>query len=44
FKDQVVSPAGSTIAGVASLEVHAFRVTVMHEIHKAYKQSQKLGQ
>ncbi|WP_247928667.1 pyrroline-5-carboxylate reductase [Streptococcus mitis] len=43
LKDQVCSPGGSTIAGVASLEVHAFRGTVMDAVNQAYKRTQELG-
>ena len=43
MKDQVCSPGGSTIAGVASLEAHAFRGTVMDAVHQAYKRTQELG-
>lgn len=43
LKDQVCSPGGSTIAGVASLEAHAFRGTVMEAVTKAYKRTKKLG-
>ena len=43
LKDQVCSPSGSTIAGVASLEAHAFRGTVMDAVHQAYKRTQELG-
>ena len=43
LKDQVCSPGGSTIAGVASLEEHAFRGTVMEAVHQAYKRTQELG-
>ena len=42
LKDQVCSPGGSTIAGVASLEEHAFRGTVMDAVHQAYKRTQEL--
>ena len=43
LKDQVCSPGGSTIAGVASLEEHAFRGTVMDAVHQAYRRTQELG-
>lgn len=43
LKDQVCSPSGSTIAGVASLEEHAFRGTVMDAVNQAYKKTQELG-
>ncbi|BBP09600.1 pyrroline-5-carboxylate reductase [Streptococcus sp. 116-D4] len=43
LKDQVCSPGGSTIAGVASLEAHAFRGTVMDAVNQAYKRTQELG-
>ena len=43
LKDQVCSPGGSTIAGVASLEEHAFRGTVMDAVQQAYKRTQELG-
>ena len=43
LKDKVCSPGGSTIAGVASLEAHAFRGTVMDAVGQAYKRTQELG-
>ena len=43
LKDQVCSPGGSTIAGVASLEAHAFRGTVMDAVGQAYKRTHELG-
>ena len=43
LKDQVCSPAGSTIAGVASLEENVFRGTVMDAVQAAYKRTQELG-
>ena len=43
LKDQVCSPSGSTIAGVASLEENSFRGTVMDAVQAAYKRPQELG-
>ena len=43
LKDQVCSPSGSTIAGVASLEENAFRGTVMAAVQAAYQRTQELG-
>ncbi|KXT69367.1 pyrroline-5-carboxylate reductase [Streptococcus cristatus] len=43
LKDQVCSPAGSTIAGTASLEENAFRGTVMAAVQAAYKRTKELG-
>ena len=43
LKDQVCSPSGSTIAGVASLEENAFRGTVMAAVQVAYQRTQELG-
>ena len=43
LKDHVCSPAGSTIAGVASLEENAFRGTVMDAVQAAYERTQELG-
>ena len=43
LKDQVCSPAGSTIAGVASLEENSFRGTVMDAVQASYKRTQELG-
>ncbi len=43
MKDAVCSPAGSTIAGVATLEKGAFRGTVMDAVAKAFEKTQKLG-
>ena len=43
LKDQVCSPGGSTIEGVASLEENAFRGTVMDAVQAAYKRTQELG-
>ena len=43
LKDQVCSPAGSTIAGVASLEENAFRGTVMAAVQAAHQRTQEIG-
>lgn len=43
LKDQVCSPAGSTIAGVAALEKQAFAGSVMEAVDAAYKRTQELG-
>ena len=43
LKDKVCSPGGATIAGVASLETHAFRGTVMDAVGQAYRRTQELG-
>lgn len=43
LKDQVCSPGGSTIQGVASLENQAFRGTVITAVDAAYKRTQELG-
>ena len=44
LKDQVCSPSGSTIAGVASLEENAFRGIVMDAVQASYKRTQELGE
>ena len=39
----VCSPGGSTLAGLAALEEHAFRETAVAGIHAAYKRTKELG-
>ena len=43
LKDEVCSPAGSTIAGVQALENRAFRAAVMECIQAVYKRNLELG-
>jgi pyrroline-5-carboxylate reductase len=43
LKDQVTSPGGTTIAGVATLEKLGFRSAVMEAVKSAYQRSQALG-
>lgn len=43
MKDNVCSPGGSTIAGVAALEEGALRGTVMRAVREAYLRNQELG-
>lgn len=43
LKDEVCSPGGSTIAGVAALESGAFRATAIDAVTSAYKRTLELG-
>ncbi len=44
LKDEVCSPAGSTICGVAALERNGFRHSVISAVQSAYEKTQDLGQ
>jgi pyrroline-5-carboxylate reductase len=43
LKDMVASPAGTTIQGLAALEMGAFRGTVISAVEAAWKRAQELG-
>ncbi len=43
LKDEVCSPGGSTIVGVAALEEHGFRSACIDAVDAAYEKTKKLG-
>ncbi|OPZ58539.1 MAG: Pyrroline-5-carboxylate reductase [Deltaproteobacteria bacterium ADurb.Bin510] len=43
LKDMVTSPSGTTIAGVAALEEHAFRAAAMAAVEAAYVRAVELS-
>jgi pyrroline-5-carboxylate reductase len=43
LKDEVCSPAGSTIAGVHALEDNGFRGAVMDAVKAAFGRTKELG-
>ena len=43
LKDAVCSPGGSTIAGVAELERHAFRAAAIDAVLSAWRANIELG-